>query len=225
MRRAFLVKACKRSGALQATDEAAVAEAAGGRLALVPHAEWNPKLTTWTDYELLEAYLGRGGARAKITRTGFGTDLHRLVAGREFYLGSVRIPFERGPMGHSDGDALLHAIADAVLGVLGAGDIGEWFSDRDARLKAIRSSKILDAVMAEAGRRGWRPVHLDAVIQLERPRLGRLKDKIKSAVAALMGMPADAVSIKAKTAEGLGPVGEGRAVACEALVTMEQVPQ
>ena len=153
-------------------------------------------------------------------RIGLGRDTHRLVAGRKFYLGGVRIPFEKGALGHSDGDALLHAAADALLGAVGSGDIGEWFSDRNPRFKGLRSEKILKTVLEEVRRKGWAPACLDTVILLEKPRLGPHKKVIRAHLAKLLGLAEDCVSVKAKTLEGLGPEGQGLAVTCEALVTL-----
>ena len=110
---------------------------------------------------------------------GFGRDTHRLVEGRKLYLGGVRIPFKKGALGHSDGDALLHAVSDAILGALGAGDIGEWFSDKNPRNKNIRSEKILRKVLEEAHKKHWTPSHVDTVIILEKPRLGPYKKIIR----------------------------------------------
>ncbi len=156
---------------------------------------------------------------------GFGRDTHRLVEGRKLYLGGVRIPFEKGALGHSDGDVLLHAASDALLGAIGAGDIGEWFSDRDPRHKNIRSEKILRAVLKEVRRRNHLPSRIDSVILLEKPRLGPYKKLIRRRLALLLGLEAEAVSVKAKTMEGLGPEGEGRAVTAEALVTLIRSPR
>ncbi len=156
-------------------------------------------------------------------RVGIGYDIHALVKGRRLMLGGVEIPYPKGLLGHSDGDALLHAVSDAVLGAIGAGDIGEWFSDKNPKTKNIASSKILRAVLDDAAKRGWKIEHLDSVILLEKPKLGEMKKKIRANLAALLGLEEEAVSVKAKTAEGLGPEGEGLAVTCEALVTVRNV--
>ncbi len=206
--------------ALNATDESSLVETLGVKVKLVSHEGWNPKITTVKDFELAEAYLQKNETPA---RHGFGRDTHRLVAKRKMILGGVRIPFEKGPLGHSDGDALLHAVTDAILGAIGAGDIGDWFSDRDPKFKNIASSKILKKVLEGAAKQGWKVLHVDTVIILERPKLGAYKKIIRDNLAKLLQLPQDAVSIKAKTAEGLGPEGEGLAVTCEALVNMKKV--
>lgn len=207
--------------ALEATDEASLLESVGARVKVVEHEAWNPKITTFEDLRLAEAYLASG--RREILRTGFGRDAHRLVRGRRFYLGGIRIPFSKGPLGHSDGDTLLHAVTDAILGATGKGDIGEWFSDRNPRYQNVRSGKLVAKVLRETARDGWRVEHVDTVISLERPKLGPYKKAMRKALGALLGVAPDAVSIKAKTMEGLGPIGKGEAVVCEALVAMRKV--
>lgn len=218
-RRALLVKAYRDlPDAASATDEASLVEAAGGRVKVVTHEGWNPKITTYQDFELAEAYLARN--QKVETRTGLGRDSHRLVKGRKFWLGGIKIPHDMGPLGHSDGDALLHAVVDAILGGICKGDIGDWFSDKNKKFKGMASSKFLEAVMKEASKEGWKITHVDSVVTLERPKLGSYKRKMAARIAALLNLKEDAVSVKAKTAEGLGSEGQGLAVTAEALVTM-----
>lgn len=219
VRRSFLLKAYRENPkAFQATDESSLVEQAGGKAVVVSHSGWNPKITTPEDLHLAEAYYFRGGG----IHVGFGRDTHRLVEGRKFYLGGIRIPFEKGALGHSDGDALLHAILDGLLGALGLGDIGEWFPERDPRFKNIRSAKMVKKILGEIKARGFAPERVDTVILLEKPRLGPHKKKMKSQIGYLLGLPPQAISVKAKTLEGLGPEGEGKAVTCEALVTVRK---
>ncbi|MDD5225845.1 MAG: 2-C-methyl-D-erythritol 2,4-cyclodiphosphate synthase, partial [Candidatus Omnitrophica bacterium] len=165
---------------------------------------------------------GRGQGEGEV-RVGIGFDTHRLVKGRKLWLGGVNIPSPKGALGHSDGDALLHVVSDAILGAIGGGDIGEWFSDKDKRWKNMKSSIILTTVLAEAKRRGWIPYHVDSNIILESPKLGTHKQKIRKNVAKLLGISAQDVSIKARTREGLGPEGEGLAVTCEGVVSMRKM--
>ena len=225
-RRSLLLKAYQTEPhALHATDESSLVESAGGRVKVLPHSGWNVKVTTPEDLQLAEMYCGRGDAtRQDAVKIGFGKDTHRLVKGRKFYLGGVRIPFEKGALGHSDGDALLHAVSDAILGASAAGDIGEWFSDKDPRNKNIRSEKILKKILQETARKGWAPQQVDSVVILERPRLGNFKKVIKKNLAKLLNLDEASVSVKAKTLEGLGPEGEGRAVSCEAVVLLKGRP-
>ena len=221
-RRELLLKAYKENpNAFQATDEAGLLEAIGARVRVVPHGDWNPKLTTLPDLMIAQAMTEKNGS--KEVRVGIGFDTHRLVAGRKLYLGGLVIPSPKGSLGHSDGDALLHAIADAILGAIGAGDIGEWFSDRDPKHKNIRSTKILSAILAEAKRLGWEPYHVDTNVILESPKLYCHKPFIRKSVAKCLGLSEKDVSIKARTMEGLGPVGEGLAVTCQAVVSMRKV--
>ena len=148
------------------------------------------------------------------TRTGFGYDIHRLEAGRRLVLGGVDIPHPAGLLGHSDGDALVHAVIDALLGALAEGDIGALFPDTDPRYKGARSLGLLEAVMGRLRARGAAVVNVDAVIVAEEPKMGPHIPAMKAALAPVLGIPETAVGVKAKTNEGLGPVGEKRAVAC-----------
>ena len=221
-RRDMLLRAYKQNPkAFEATDEAGLLEAIGARVRVVPHGDWNPKLTTLTDLMLAKAMTEKNISRE--VRVGIGFDTHRLVKGRKFYLGGIVIPSPKGALGHSDGDVLLHALADAILGATGAGDIGEWFSDRDPKFKNIRSTKILKAILVEAKRRGWQPYHADTNIILESPKLYAHKSRIRKSVAKCLELPEKDVSIKARTREGLGPEGEGLAVTCEAVISMRKV--
>ena len=153
-----------------------------------------------------------------IDRVGIGTDLHRLEPGRKLILGHVAVEFDRGPAGHSDGDVLLHAITDALLGGAGLPDIGELFPDTDPAYRGIDSSLLLERALNLAAERGLVPVNLDATIHAERPKLGPHKAAIRQEVARLLALPAEAVSIKAKTNEGVDAVGRGEAIACTVVV-------
>ena len=222
VRREVLLRAYKQNPrAFEATDEAGLLEAIGAHVRVMPHGDWNPKLTTLPDLMLAKAMTEKNVLPE--VRVGIGFDTHRLVPGRKFYLGGVVIPSPKGALGHSDGDALLHAITDAILGAIGAGDIGEWFSDRDPKFKNIRSTKILGVILDEAKRLRWQPYHVDTNIILEAPKLYAYKASIRKSVARCLGLPEKDVSIKARTREGLGPEGEGLAVTCEAVVSMRKV--
>ena len=225
VRRAVILKAYKKNpNAFRATDESSLVESMGGRMKVFPHSGWNVKVTTPEDlYQAETHYQQASSSQTPCPVTaGFGRDTHRLVTGRKFFLGGVRIPFEKGPLGHSDGDALLHAVSDALLGAIGAGDIGEWFSDRNPEFKGIASHKILEAVLKEVKRKGWQAEHLDTVTLLEKPKLSPYKMKIRKNLAHWLNLPESRVSIKAKTMEGLGPEGEGLAVTCEAFVLLRR---
>ena len=156
-------------------------------------------------------------------RVGIGWDLHRLAPGRRFPLGGVEVPHSKGPEGHSDGDPLLHAVADAVLGAAGLGDIGDRFPPTDPKWKGADSRALLKECLAAARALGWAPAQADCVVVLEQPKLGPHKDAIRKSVATALGLPGSAVNFKAKTAEGLGPVGAGDAVEAHAVVVLEPV--
>ena len=155
-------------------------------------------------------------------KVGVGYDIHRLVRGRKLILGGVEIPHGRGSLGHSDGDCLVHALIDALLGALGQGDIGQLFPDTDPGWKDIRSTELLEDVVDLLKDRGATIQNVDAVIAAERPRLGPHVNAMKQTLAPILGVPEDSVGIKAKTNEGLGAVGRGRAIACWAVALISQ---
>jgi len=150
-------------------------------------------------------------------KVGFGYDIHRLEAGRRLVLGGIEIPGEAGLVGHSDGDALVHAVIDALLGALGEGDIGTLFPDTDPRYDGARSLGLLETVVGLVRRRGGEVVNVDTVVVAEAPKIGPRAAAMKAALVPVLGLAPAALGIKAKTAEGLGPVGEKRAIACYAI--------
>ncbi len=154
-------------------------------------------------------------------RVGLGYDIHRLVAGRDLLLGGVKIPFDRGLLGHSDADAVLHALTDAILGALALGDIGEFFPDTDPKWKGADSGRLLTAVVAMMRDRGWGIVNLDLNILTEVPKLKPYKLAIRENVAALLECPIDRVGLKAKTREGLDAVGRQEAIEVHCVVLLE----
>ena len=151
-------------------------------------------------------------------RIGLGKDIHRLAEGRPLVLGGVRVPSEKGEVGHSDGDVLIHAVADAILGALGYEDIGDIWPDTDPSLAGMDSSVIAKETARLAS---GKIVNIDTVITLERPKLGPYKEEIRSSLARLLDIRPSQIAIKAKTAEGLGAVGEGSAIAAEAVVLLD----
>ena len=157
-------------------------------------------------------------------RVGTGFDLHRLEAGRRFVLGGIEIPFEKGPVGHSDGDALLHAVADALLGAAGLEDLGTLFPDTDPRWKGAASARLLGEVVGRVRSAGWAVVNVDAVVHLERPKIAARRGEIRSNLASLLGVPVDRVNLKGKTAEALGWIGRGEAVAATAVALLVGSP-
>jgi 2-C-methyl-D-erythritol 2,4-cyclodiphosphate synthase len=145
-------------------------------------------------------------------RVGQGWDLHRLVSGRDLMLGGVRIDFEKGEEAHSDGDVLLHAITDAILGAAALGDIGSHFPPSDPTWKDADSRELLKAAAGMARERGWEIVNLDCTVVIEKPKLSGHRDAIRASVSACLGLEIGRVSVKAKTNEGLGDIGASRAV-------------
>lgn len=154
-------------------------------------------------------------------RCGQGWDSHRIAAGRPLILGGVHIPCDFGLEGHSDADILLHAITDAVLGALALGDIGMHFPDTDPRWKGAASAQFLQHALQMAAQRGYRVANVDATVILEKPKLKDYRQQIREAVAATMALSIDEVSVKFKTAEKVGPVGEGRSAEAQAMVLLQ----
>jgi 2-C-methyl-D-erythritol 2,4-cyclodiphosphate synthase len=155
-------------------------------------------------------------------RIGIGYDSHRLVAGRRLIIGGVDIPHEKGLLGHSDADALLHAVCDAILGAIGAGDIGRHFPDTDPRYKDISSLKLLTDVRALAEEKGYRLNNIDATIVLEKPKLMGYIGLMVENISRVLDLPADRINIKAKTNEGMGFTGQGEGMAAFAVVTVKE---
>lgn len=155
-------------------------------------------------------------------RVGQGEDLHRVDDSRTLVLGGVIIEEGPGLAGHSDADVLLHAITDAVLGAAALGDIGHYFPPSDPRWTHADSADFLRKALELARDAGWHPVNVDSTVRTERPKLAPYIGHIRERIAEVMGIPVDAVSVKAKTAEGLGEVGRGEAMAAAAVVLLEQ---
>jgi 2-C-methyl-D-erythritol 2,4-cyclodiphosphate synthase len=151
------------------------------------------------------------------TRIGIGYDIHRLVKGRALRLGGVEIPHPAGLLGHSDGDALIHAVIDALLGAAGQGDIGRLFPDTDPEYRGIPSSELLRRVMLRLRRRKMGVLHIDTVIVAQSPRIAPHVEAMKDALCPILSIPRDSLGIKAKTNEGLGLLGRERAIACWAV--------
>jgi 2-C-methyl-D-erythritol 2,4-cyclodiphosphate synthase len=168
----------------------------------------------------MESQVRREGA---VVRVGIGYDLHRLEPGRRLVLGSLEVEFDRGLVGHSDGDVVLHAVIDALLGAAGLPDIGEQFPDTDPVYKDADSAVLLKQAVDLVRRRGFEPANVDLVIHAEKPKLSTYKAPMAAAIAGLIGRPPDDVNVKAKTQEGLGEIGESRAIACTAVALVVPV--
>ena len=149
---------------------------------------------------------------APVFRIGLGYDLHRLIFGRRLMLGGVELPFEKGEDGHSDGDVLLHAITDAVLGAAGLGDIGSFFPPEEAKWKDADSAELLKTVMQKVYAQGWKIENIDCVILLEKPKFIPYRQKVIDSIASILGIESWQVFVKAKTGEKLPPVGTSEAV-------------
>ena len=150
-------------------------------------------------------------------RIGLGFDLHRLEAGRPCMLGGIELPHPTGPLGHSDGDAVLHALADAVLGAAGLDDLGTLFSDQDPRWTGADSATLLTECVARVHAAGWRVENVDIVIATEGPRIAPHRAAMRARIAALLGVAIDAVNVKGKSLEGLGALANGAGVAVQAV--------
>lgn len=155
-------------------------------------------------------------------RVGLGFDIHRLVAGRECRLGGLVLPHETGPLGHSDGDAVLHAIADAVLGAAGLDDLGSLYADRDARWKDADSAALLAECVARARTAGWSVGNVDVVIATEGPRIAPHRAAMRGRIAEILGVDAADVNVKGKTLEGLGALAGGTGVAVQAVCLLRR---
>ncbi|MBQ1762049.1 MAG: 2-C-methyl-D-erythritol 2,4-cyclodiphosphate synthase [Aquincola sp.] len=153
-------------------------------------------------------------------RIGEGWDTHQLVTGRPLILGGVTIPYSHGLLGHSDADALLHAITDALFGAAALGDIGRHFPDTDPAFKGADSVALLVEAVRRVRAAGWEPVNVDATIVAQAPKMAPHIPAMRERVAASLGIPVERVNVKAKTAEKMGPVGEGRAIEARAVVLL-----
>jgi len=160
-----------------------------------------------------------------IVRVGVGFDIHRFAEGRRLFLGGVEIPYERGLLGHSDADVLLHAITDAILGAAAIGDIGELFPDTDPHFEEIRSTLLLVEAVERLRAAGWRVVNCDAVVVCEEPKILPHRETIRASVARLLGLPRESIMVKGKTSEHLGFIGRGEAIAAQAVVLIERTEE
>ncbi|MEJ7927095.1 bifunctional 2-C-methyl-D-erythritol 4-phosphate cytidylyltransferase/2-C-methyl-D-erythritol 2,4-cyclodiphosphate synthase [Sphingobium sp. AN641] len=202
--------------AVEATDDAQMMTVRGHDVMLVEGDEMLGKLTYPADFDAAEARL-RG---ARTTRTGMGYDVHRLEPGEQLWLGGVRIPHDRGLSGHSDADVAIHALVDAILGALAAGDIGSHFPPSDPQWRGAASSLFLEHARALVAARDGTIEHVDLTIICEAPRIGPHRDAMRARIAAIMDVPLDRVSVKATTTERLGFTGRGEGIAAQAIATL-----
>jgi 2-C-methyl-D-erythritol 2,4-cyclodiphosphate synthase len=154
-------------------------------------------------------------------RVGIGHDTHRLGPDRPLILGGLKIEHPRGLIGHSDADVVLHALTDALLGAAGLGDIGDAYPDTDPRYKDCDSRYFVTETLKKLSEAGWRVVNVDLTIFAQEPKLGPIKARMREHLAALLGLPVDAVNVKAKTGEKVGAIGRGEAIGCQVAVMIE----
>ena len=212
-------------GSVEATDEATLAERAGHRVRLVAGDARNMKITTADDLALAERVIGppaNGPLGEAALRIGNGYDLHRLAEGRPLILGGVEIPFDRGLAGHSDADAVCHAVTDAILGGAGAGDIGRHFPDTEAAWKDANSLSLLARAVQIVGEARFSVVNVDVVVIAERPKLVPYIDLMRASLARALGLAVDRVSIKGKTNEGVDSTGAGASIAVHAVALLSR---
>lgn len=207
---------------VEATDEAALAERAGYRVRLVEGDPRNLKITTEADLAIARALVA--AERPVAARVGHGYDLHRLVDGRPLTLAGVRLAGERGPLAHSDGDVVCHALVDALLGAAGAGDIGGHFPDADPRWRNAAGLDLLARAMATVRARGFVVANVDVVVVLERPAIRPHVPAIRAALARVLDVDEARVSVKGKTNEGVDALGRGDAVAAFAVALLAEHP-
>lgn len=220
-RTAVLKEALALAG--DATDEAMLAEQAGHAVRIVDGDPSNLKITTPSDLAMAERILGMSSAAPAVMRIGNGYDLHRLVADRPLILGGVTIPFEKGLLGHSDADAICHAVTDAVLGAAGAGDVGRHFPDNDPAWKGANSVELLRTAMTMVKDAGFRVVNVDVVVIAQKPKLVPYLDAIRANLAGALDCDVAQVSVKGKTNEGVDSMGAGESIAVHAVALLNGV--
>lgn len=206
------------------SDDCGVVESAGYPVKLIQSSYRNLKITTPEDIRIAESFMEsndseRGG---RSMRVGQGFDVHRLVSGRRLVLGGVAVPYELGLLGHSDADVLIHAIMDALLGAIGAGDIGGHFPDSDAAYRNVDSTQLLATVRGLVQAAGYRIINLDSTIVAQKPKLADFIPAMRQRLAGILGITLERVSVKATTTEKLGFTGRGEGIAAQAIVLLER---
>ncbi len=210
------------------TDESSVVRWAGHHVVVVPGSPDNIKITRPSDLKVAELLLGGGepqgrNARAEQMRVGQGIDYHRLIEGRKLVLGGVEIPFEKGLEGHSDADALSHAVCDALFGAAALGDIGLHFPNTDPAQRNRNSLEFLREARSMLNKAGWKIVNVDATLLCQRPKLAPYMNRMKLNIAGALGLDSGAVSIKATTTEGLNAEGRGEGISAQAIALLTTI--
>jgi len=212
-----------RSDNYYGTDDASLVERIGIKVKMIAGSYDNIKITTPEDLIIAEALLRSKSGGEMQMRVGCGYDSHRFVKGRKLVLGGAEIPFEKGLQGHSDADALIHAIGDALLGAAGAGDIGRHFPDTDPQYQDISSMLLLGRVREIITSKGFTVNNIDATIIMEKPKVAPFAAQIIANIAEALHLAVTDINIKAKTNEGMGFVGRGEGVAVSAVATLNKV--
>lgn len=212
--------ALARERRLDVTDDASLVEALGGQVALIMGDYDNRKITTPEDLAWAQDLAERREGKPMEFRIGSGYDVHRLVEGRPLILCGVTVPWDKGLDGHSDADVALHALMDALLGAAGLGDIGRLFPDTDDAYLGADSRKLLAAVLEKLWAAGWQVNNVDVTIIAQRPKLAPYEPAMLENLIADLGLPRDAVNVKATTTEKLGFTGRGEGIAAEAVASL-----
>ena len=209
------------------SDESQLAERAGFAVALVPSSYGNIKVTTPLDLAVAEVLMSDSAKKAAAlsVRVGIGYDLHRLVAGRPLILGGVHLPHGKGLLGHSDGDAVLHAVCDAALGAIAAGEIGVFFPPTDLTIMGISSRAIAEKTLEVVAAHGAEIAQIDITVVAEEPKLMPHYPALRKSLAEIFKLPVEQISLKAKSAEGLGHIGKGEAIECHAVAVLSVKPK
>jgi len=223
-RYAEILAAHREAAGAELTDDAAVAERSGLSVALVQGSPRNLKVTTPDDLARAEAYLAGGAGGPGEARVGSGFDVHRFGPGDHVNLCGLRIPHDQALLGHSDADVALHALTDAILGALGAGDIGQHFPPSDPRWRGADSALFLRHARDLVVERGGRILNVDLTVICERPKLAPHRTEMVARLAELLELEAGRVSVKATTTEGLGFTGRGEGIAAQAAATVALNP-
>ena len=211
---ADILAAHRAHAARDVTDDVEIAALAGIKVEAVAGEETNLKVTTEKDFDLAESLLGGE------TVTAMGFDAHRFSPGDHVWLCGVKVPHDHGLTGHSDADAGLHALTDAVLGCIGAGDIGQHFPPTDEQWRGAPSWKFLDHAAALVAQKGGRILHCDVTLICERPKIGPHRDAMRARIAEILHLDIGKVSVKATTTEGMGYTGRGEGLAAQAMATV-----
>jgi 2-C-methyl-D-erythritol 4-phosphate cytidylyltransferase/2-C-methyl-D-erythritol 2,4-cyclodiphosphate synthase len=221
-RRELLDDAYRALGGADVTDDASVVELAGGSVAVIQGEAGNTKITTADDLDAARARVNLSLGLDLAARVGEGFDFHRLAEGRELVLAGVSVPFDRGLDGHSDADVATHAVCDALLGAVAAGDIGVHFPPGDPRFEGVSSLALLERVVEIVRGRGFTVGSVDVTVVAEEPKLAPFAESMRRTLAEALGVAVGSVSVKATTTEGAGPEGRGEGMSARAVAVVRE---